>query len=121
MLIAQLLTILAMFLALFLQILPDQLVVLFVPILVWLASGAVNWLKAKLAGDGFGGTVLVTLVVPVLSYLASLVVEALAEPQTNFWIMFLLGLVGVFINEMVKQWTQSAKGVQTKAKKQLIG
>lgn len=101
-------------------VLPEELIAILMPVVVWVASGFVNWLKAKLGTSGFGGTVLVTLVVPilslVLSWLASLIL-----PDMNFWLLFFLGLLSVFINEVIKQWQQSLKGQQTKANKNLIG
>jgi hypothetical protein len=101
----------------------NDLVVLLIPILTFLASGLVNWLKAVVSKNegGFGGTVLVTLIVPILSYVSSLIAEAVTNPSVSFWGMFGLGLASVFVNELIKQWTQTAKKAQTLAKKNLVG
>ena len=101
-------------------IFPEQLIEILVPVIVWLAAGFVNWLKAKLGTTGFGGTVLITLVVPVLSLAASYV-ATLINPELSFLPMFLLGLLSVFVNELIKQWQQSLKKQQTKANTNLIG
>ena len=101
-------------------IIPSQLIEILVPVIVWLASGLVNWLKTKLGVEGFGGTILVTLVVPVLSLAASYI-ATLIKPELSFLPMFLFGLLAVFVNELIKQWQQTLKGTQTKADKNLIG
>lgn len=101
-------------------ILPDELIALLMPVIVWLATGFVNWLKATLGNSGFGGTVLTTMVVPALSLLLSFL-GSLISPDLSFWQLFALGLLSVFINEVVKQWDQSVKGTQTNANKDLIG
>jgi len=103
-----------------LGILPEQLIAILMPVVVWLASGFVNWLKATLGSEGFGGTVLVTLIVPLLSLLASWL-AGLIVPDMSFWGLFFLGLIGVYINEVIKQWQQSVTGKQKKVKKNLIG
>jgi len=103
-----------------LGVLPEELIAILMPVVVWLATGFVNWLKATLGNSGFGGTVLVTLVVPLFSLLFTWV-AGLIVPGINFWGAFFLGLIGVYINEVIKQWNQSRLGKQTKANKNLIG
>lgn len=102
------------------QVTPNQLIEILVPVVVWVAAGFVNWLKAKLGTSGFGGTVLVTLVVPILS-LAATYLASLINPNLSFWPTFFFGLLGVVINEVIKQWKQTLTKTQTKADKNLIG
>jgi hypothetical protein len=120
MLILSFLTILLFAVIAILGILPEQLIQILMPVIVWLAVGFVNWLKATLGAGGFGGTVLVTLVVPLLSLLLTWV-TGLIVPGMDFWGTFFLGLIGVYINEVIKQWNQSVTGVQKSAKKDLVG
>ncbi len=100
---------------------PNQLIVMILPLVVWLAAWFVNWAKHKLGSGGFSGTVLVTFVVPILSWGAAEIFSLLTQYQGNFWALFGLGLLGTFINEIVKQWKQTAKKVQKPAKKELVG
>lgn len=100
---------------------PADIIALLVPVVVWLASAFVNWFKAFLGSQGFSGTVLVTLVVPILSFGAAELYSYLAKPDLSFWVIFGLGLLGNFINEVVKQWSQTATKTQTAAKTKLIG
>ena len=115
-----LLTILtAMFL--FIVVDPNEIIVLVLPLVVWLATWFVNWAKAKLGTGGFSGTVLVSLVVPLLSWAAAEIYAYISGSNGNFWTLFGLGLLGTFINEVVKQWKQSATKTQTPTKKELVG
>jgi hypothetical protein len=102
---------------------PNDLILLLVPVVTWVASFAVNWLKSVIAKDktGFGGSVLVIMVVPIISFITAFVYDYLANPQLDFWILFIVGLGGVFLNEVAKQWKQSNAGIQQKAKTKLIG
>lgn len=104
-------------------ILPQDLIVLITPVIVWLATGFANWLKAVLSRDegGFMGSVLVTMIVPIFTFFAALIVDELAKPDLPFLVTFTLGFAGVFINELIKQWKQTKAGIQTKTKKALIG
>ena len=103
-------------------ILPQDLVVLITPIIVWLASGAVNWLKAHLTGEegGFGGLVFTAILVPALSIVATLVMNELVKTDISFILQIVLGTVGVFINEVIKQIKQSKDGTQTKVNKSIV-
>ena len=102
---------------------PNDLILLLVPVITWVASFAVNWLKSVIAKDktGFGGSVLVVMVVPIISFITAFIYDYLANPNLDFWILFVVGLVGVFFNEVAKQWKQSNEGVQKKVKTKLIG
>lgn len=92
-----------------------ELAVIVVPLIVWLAGVIVNWLKVKFTSTGgFGGAIFVTLIVPVLSYLATLIYDLLLNPDLPFLEIFGLGLLGTFVNEIIKQWKQSITGSQTK-------
>lgn len=103
------------------EILPTDLVALVVPIVVWLATTAVNWIKSKLSSGGFGGTIVVTLIVPALSLAVAWITETLLNPGLSFWVLVALGILGTFFNEFIKQWTQTAKGIQTNASTKLSG
>lgn len=109
------------FIVLALAIAPNELIAILMPIIVWLVSALVNWLKSILGTQGFSGTILVTIIVPVLSLVAAWIAELLLKPDLNFWILFGLGLLGVFVNEFIKQWKQTVSGKQTATKTNLIG
>ena len=100
---------------------PNEFVVMLMPIVVWVATYAANWLKAKLGSSGFSGTVLVTLVVPILSWVAAEIFTLIQGSNGNFWTLFGLGLLGTFVNELVKQWKQTAAKEQTPTKNKLVG
>lgn len=102
-------------------ILPNDLVLLIVPVVVWLATTAVNWVKSKLGSGGFGGTVVVTLIVPALSLAVAWVADALLNPGLSYWMLVGLGVLGTFFNEFIKQWTQTFKGTQTSSSPKLSG
>lgn len=102
-------------------ILPSELVALIVPVVVWLATTAVNWVKAKLGSGGFGGTVVVTLIVPALSLAVAWITEALLNPGLSYWVLVGLGVLGTFFNEFIKQWTQTFKGIQSSSSPKLSG
>lgn len=103
------------------QIVPNDLVVLILPLVVWLATTAVNWIKDKVGSGGFGGTIVVTLIVPILSLLSAWVYQMLLNPSLKFWQLVALGVLGTFFNEIVKQWTQTFKGTQTSSSPKLSG
>ena len=100
---------------------PNQIIVLILPLIVWLATWFVNWAKSKLGTSGFSGTVLVTLIVPLLSWVSVEIFTYISGYEGNFWGLFGLGLLGTFVNEVIKQWKQSATGNQSAAKKELVG
>lgn len=105
-----------------LNINPNDLIVLLLPVIVWAATTAVNWVKDKVTQTGgFGGTVVVTLIVPVLSLLSAWIADQLLNPGLSFWLLVALGILGTFFNEFIKQWTQTFKGTQTKASTKLSG
>lgn len=103
------------------QILPNDLVALIVPVVVWLATTAVNWVKSKLGTGGFGGTVVVTLIVPALSLAVAWIAQQLLNPGLSYWMLVGLGVLGTFFNEFIKQWAQTFKGTQTSASPKLSG
>jgi len=104
-----------------LMINPQDLVALLLPVIVWAATTAVNWIKSKITGAGFGGTVVVTLIVPVLSLASAWIADQILNPGLSFWILVAFGILGTFFNEFVKQWTQTFKGRQTPASPKLSG
>lgn len=91
---------------------PNQLLALFAPLITWLAVFAVNKVKAALGTSGFGGTVLITMVVPIVGFIASIITDYLLNPGLTFWIIFVLSFVGVFLSEFIKQWVKTIRGVQ---------
>lgn len=103
------------------QIVPNDLVLLLVPVIVWLATTTVNWLKSKVSNGGFGGTVVVTLLVPLISLAAAWLADMALNPGISFWMLFALGILGTYFNELIKQWTQTFKGEQTRASTNLTG
>lgn len=100
--------------------LPQDLIVLIAPVIVYLSTATVNYLKHLTGNGGFGGTILTTLIVPLLSLLAAWIVSLVA-PQSNFWITFAIGIAGTYINELLKQWKQTLQQTQTTANKPFIG
>ena len=90
------------------------------PAIIFFASYLTNLIKAKITGTGIGGTVLVAIIIPLLS-LAIAYIGFLIVPGLNFWLSAGLGLLSVFINELLKQLKQSVNGVQTNAETKLIG
>jgi len=99
---------------------PQDLVALFIPIIVYLATALVNFLKKITTSTAFGGSMIVTFIVPILSFVVATIYNYMATPDLNFWIMFLLGFAGTFFKEMLKQWNQSTRGIQTPAKTHLL-
>ena len=91
---------------------PEQLVVLLVPVVTWLATYLVNWIKANVSISGFNGTTLVVIVLPILNALVAYLSSLLIPGLTFIW-AFLIGLGGVFINQVIKQISQSNQGTQT--------
>lgn len=103
------------------QIVPNDLVLLLMPVLVWVATTTVNWLRSKVGSGGFGGTVVITLLVPGLSLLIAWLAEMALNPGISFWLLFAFGILGTYFNEVIKQWTQTFKGEQTRASTSLLG
>lgn len=103
------------------SILPQDLVVVFAPLFVWLATTVANWVKAKLGSSSFGGFAVISVLVPGLSLLAAWLTQYLLKPDLTFWTIFGLSLVGTFINEFIKQFAQTVKKVQTYASTKFFG
>ena len=91
---------------------PQELLALFAPVITWLAVFSANWLKAKLGTSGFGGTVIMVMVVPICSFFASMIVDYLLNPGLSFLIIFFLSFVSVFIAQFIRQWNQTRRGTQ---------
>lgn len=111
-----------LFIAVIAAIIPvDILISILTPIVVYLVTWLINLIKAKISNDtGIMGTILTTFFVPAISALAAWV-GTLIQPDLNYWPLFGLGLLSVFVNEVLKQWKQSGTGEQTPADKKLIG
>lgn len=103
------------------QVLPADFIAMLLPVIVWLATALVNWIKAKLTGAGFGGAFLLTIIVPGLSLLGAWIDTQLLVPDVGFWYLFAYGLLGTFVNEIIKQWSQTLTKTQTPVKSNLIG
>lgn len=98
-------------------ILPQELVVILTPVVVWLATWAVNKLKAS----GISGFIIVGVIVPLLSASVAWLTGLLLNSGLSFWLLFGLGLLSVFVNEALKQLKQSVQNNQSKATKELVG
>lgn len=121
MLLTSLITLVLGLLLVIAQLIPNDIIALLMPVVVWLATTAANWIKEKVTGGSFGGTIVVTLIVPVLSLAAAWVAEQILNPGLDFWVLVALGILGTFFNEFIKQWTQTVKGDQSKAATTLSG
>lgn len=95
----------------------NDLLVLLGPIVVKIATTTANWIKNLIGSTGgFGGSVMVILVVPVLSLIVAYLTHLLVEPSFSIWIVFIINLVSVYINEVIKQIKQTSAGIQKKVK-----
>lgn len=103
------------------QTLPTEIVAVLMPLIVWLATTTINWIRAKVSTGGFGGLVVVQLIVPILSLLVAWIADYALNPGLSFWLLVALGILGTYLSELIKQWTQSLKGEQTRASANILG
>ena len=73
------------------------LVLILTPVIVWLITAVI---KPFITGK-FSGVIIVGVVVPVLSLLATWI-GGMILPETN-WLQLVVGLLAVFIRELIKQ------------------
>ncbi|GJQ43999.1 MAG: hypothetical protein JETCAE03_34970 [Ignavibacteriaceae bacterium] len=86
-------------LAVIAQVLPSEVIALLAPIVVFAATQFVKWVLPKL--DGW---IIVTIIVPLLSVIAAWLAQLIVP--VAFWPQVLLGLLAVFVAELIKQLGQ---------------
>jgi len=82
------------------QVLPIEIILLLAPIVVYAVTFVVKWALPKIPGWA-----IVSVVVPVLSAIAAWV-ATMVNPELSFWLQVGLGLISVFVNELIKQFQQ---------------
>lgn len=82
------------------QVLPTEVISLLAPLVVFGATQLVKWILPKL--DGW---IIVSIIVPLLSVIAAWVAQ-LINPALAFWSQVGLGLLAVFVAELIKQLGQ---------------
>ena len=92
------------FLVVLTQIIPLDIIMLIAPIIVFAATALVRWGLPQLPG-----WTIVSVVVPLLSVVAAWV-ATLVSPESSFFTQVVLGLLAVFVNEILKQFKQTGKG-----------
>lgn len=85
------------------QVVPLDIINLIVPIIVFAATALVRWGLPQLPG-----WTIVSVVVPLLSVVAAWV-ATLVIPESSFFLQVVLGLLAVFVNEILKQFRQVGK------------
>ena len=81
-------------------ILPTEIITLLTPLILFGCTALVKWLYPKMPG-----WLILSVVVPVLSVLAALIVT-LIIPGLGFFIHVALGLLSVFVAELIRQFQQ---------------
>jgi len=84
-----------------LQVLPTELIAVLTPVVVF---GAVQLLKLVL--PKIPGWALLAIVVPVLSAVVAWISQIIVGGVIGFWAQVGLGLLAVFVNELLKQIRQ---------------
>jgi len=82
------------------QVLPIEIINLLAPLVVWAAVQAFKWALPKVPGWA-----ILSVVVPVLSALAAWIATLIA-PESSFVLQVVLGLLSVFVAELVRQFGQ---------------
>ncbi len=82
------------------QVLPLEIINLLAPVVVWVAVKAFKWLLPKVPG-----WTILSIVVPALSAVAAWIVS-LISPESSFLLQVILGLLSVFIAEIIRQFQQ---------------
>ena len=82
------------------QVLPIEIILLLAPIVVYAVTFVVKWALPKIPGWA-----IVSVVVPVLSAIAAWV-ATMVNTELSFWLQVGLGLISVFVNELIKQFQQ---------------
>jgi hypothetical protein len=79
----------------------ELILAILTPLIVFGVTQLVKLLMPKLTGAGIVG-----FVVPLLSLIQSWVATAI-KPDMSYWMLVLLGLLAVFVNELYKQFKQA--------------
>jgi len=82
------------------QVLPIEIILLLAPIVVYAVTFVVRWALPKIPGWA-----IVSVVVPVLSAIVAWV-ATMINPEASFLLQVILGLLAVFVNELIKQFQQ---------------
>jgi len=82
------------------QVLPIEIILLLAPIVVYAVTFVVKWAIPKIPGWA-----IVSVVVPVLSAIAAWV-ATMVNPEASFILQVFLGLLAVFVSELIKQFQQ---------------
>lgn len=82
----------------FAVIVASELVIVFTPLIVYLATLLITWIAPKIQG-----LAILLVLVPILSFVTALVSSWVLPEGTGFgfWADFGLGLAAVFLNEVV--------------------
>lgn len=88
----------------------NQIILMLTPIVVWVVTQLVKFLKPKISG-----WVLTGIVVPLLSIAITVVTQFVGVP-TDFLKQVLIGLLAVFLQELFKQFSQGNDKSQTAAR-----
>ena len=91
------------FLVIIAQIVPIEIINIIAPLVVFGATAVVKWGMPKLPG-----WTIVSVVVPALSLIVAWVVTMI-NPELSFVLHVILGLLAVFINEIIRQLGQIGK------------
>lgn len=86
------------------QVLPTEIIALLAPIVVYAVTYVVKWALPKIPG-----WTIVSIVVPGLSVLAAFIATLLV-PGLSFLIQVVLGLLAVFVANLIKQFGEINKG-----------
>lgn len=78
----------------------EQIILYLTPAIVYLATELVKWLLPRLQG-----WLIVSIIVPVLSLLAAYLTSFIIQGD-NIWLQAFIGLLAVFVNELIKQLKQ---------------
>jgi len=84
-----------------LQILPTELIAVLTPVVVYAAVQLFKLVLPKIPGWA-----LLSIVVPALSALIAWITQLLTAGGLGFWLQLVLGLLAVFVNELIKQIQQ---------------
>jgi hypothetical protein len=76
----------------------SEIIVLFTPLTVMLATGLIKKMVPLVAG-----WVVVLLIVPLMSITITYLSNLILNPGLNFWAQAALGLLAVFVNQAYKQ------------------
>lgn len=84
----------------------EQLLTIITPLVVYGVVELVKWILPKVSG-----WVIVSCIVPLLSALATFATEWFTG-ASGFWPQFVVGLLAVFVNELIRQLRQATPSTQ---------